>query len=105
MKYLPLLCLSLCLGCSTAPQADFMDTFFKSRNACMTTSAAQQVVIAPPPMAVAPAPMVVAPAPMQVVPAQVAVPHEPGCGCGHGKKKKDCLLCRPFRFLHRNRNP
>lgn len=34
MKRWLLLAMFVLPGCSTCPQADFMDTFFKSRNAC-----------------------------------------------------------------------
>lgn len=62
-----------CAGCTTCPQADFMDFAFKSRNACCD------------PPVVAPAGFVAAPAPVAAVPAAPA--------------SKDHPWCRPFKKL------
>lgn len=73
------ICVVLTLGCSTCPQADFMDTAFKSRDACVgcrqpmvaQVSSVQPVMVSPPPVMVAPQQVMVAPAPVAIAPAPV----------------------------------
>ena len=44
---LPALLLILIIGCTTTPQADVMDTVFKSRNACSSLAQQQGVQYGP----------------------------------------------------------